>query len=104
VPSWKISPPPLFAVNLMLPFTSSGLVGEVVPMPTLVLALAPFTPLMLPSTRLLLAETKAFAPMAVALVSVPVLKAALAPMAVLYPPVIELASNVTPAIVPNAVL
>ena len=40
----------------------------VVPIPTLVLAVAPFTPLMVPSTIELLAETSAPAPMAVALV------------------------------------
>ena len=43
------------------------------PMPTFVLAAAPFTPAMLPSTIELLAVTSAPAPMAVALLKLPVL-------------------------------
>src|SRR5579864_82957 len=47
--------------------TVSGLVGAVVPIPTKVSAPAPFTPLMLPRTMVLLAVTWALAPIAVAL-------------------------------------
>ena len=50
--------------NIAVPLTSNVAPGVGVPMPTLVLAVAPFTPAMLPSTRALLAPTAAFAPMA----------------------------------------
>src|SRR5438045_6140232 len=50
----------------IIPLTSSRSLGDVVPIPTLVLAVAPLTPLMLPSTRLFDNVTNAPAPIAVA--------------------------------------
>src|SRR4029434_7018026 len=53
----------------MLPLrTSSRDLGADVPMPTFTVAAAPFIPATLPSTRLLLCETSAREPIAVALV------------------------------------
>ena len=72
-------------------------------MPTRVLAAAPFTPLMLPSTMALFSPTKAFAPIAVALLSVPVEAQLLAPKKVSFEPVINDLSNVSPAWNPLAV-
>src|SRR5262245_54334277 len=56
---------PLMSV---LPPTCRRELGMGTPMPTLVSAVAPLSPLTLPSTRLLFAATKAFAPIAVAFV------------------------------------
>ena len=72
----------------ILPSTSRVEAGAVVPMPTLVSAVAPFTPLMLPSTSVLLAVTSALAPMAVVFVRVPVEGPALNPSPVLLLPVV----------------
>ena len=51
------------------PTTCRRVLGAVVPMPTLVSAVAPFTPLICPSTILLLCVTIACAPIAVAFVN-----------------------------------
>ena len=49
-------------------FTSKAALGAVVPIPTLAEAVAPFTPLILPKTKLLEVVAEALAPIAVALV------------------------------------
>ena len=83
-PGAKVTKPSNFAV----PLTSNVAPGVGVPMPTLVLAVAPFTPAMLPSTRALLAPTAALAPMAVALfTTLEVLSPAWEPTKVLLEPV-----------------
>src|SRR5579863_4595112 len=65
---WKLSKPRMNS----LPRSISKLwVGAMVPIPTLTLEVAPFTPMMLPSTRELLAVTNALAPIAVALLTLP---------------------------------
>src|SRR5580700_9140998 len=77
-------------VKLALPCTSSFAAGAVVPIPTRVSAVAPFTPLILPSTMALLAVTCALAPIAVALLRAgwPESGPAFAPRAVLFDPVV----------------
>src|SRR5947207_14660682 len=71
--------------------TLSVAVGAVVPMPTFVLALAKFTPLMLPKTSELLCDTWARAPMAVALNKGSEARSAWSPIIVLEFPVLFLA-------------
>jgi hypothetical protein len=92
------------AVDRMIPVTSSEYAGVVVPMPTLTLAVALFRPLMLPKTRALLSPTTESAPMAVALLNVPVIAWANVPRKVLFELEIGEASTVAPAISPMAVL
>src|SRR5439155_12589337 len=58
---------PTFPIKLVLPTTCRRVMGAVLPMPTLVSAVALLTPLMLPSTSALGASTSALAPIAVAL-------------------------------------
>src|SRR5258708_2857991 len=82
------------------PRTSSGDSGAGVPMPTLVSAVAPLTPLILPSTSALLCDTCALAPMAVALVRLLMPTSARAPIIVLKPPSMLL----TPAVAPKKAL
>ena len=65
------------------PFTRTckRLDGDEVPMPTFTLFVAPCIPLILPRTKLLLAETNALAPIAVALERLSELTSALSPKA-----------------------
>ena len=56
-------------VKIPLPTTSRVDVGVVVPMPTLVLLVAPLTPLIEPSTKALDSLTTALVPIAVAFCS-----------------------------------
>src|SRR6266404_2907519 len=74
--------------------------GAMTPMPTLVLAKAPLTPLILPSTSELLASTSAREPSAVALVRTPDPKLAPPPIAVLLNPSVF----TSPALNPKKVL
>jgi hypothetical protein len=67
LPSGNITPLPV-PKSFRFPTTVSRSPGVVVPIPTLVSAVAPLTPLMLPRTRLSLWATSARYPMAVALV------------------------------------
>src|SRR5689334_22704858 len=100
------------------PFTCSVEFGAVVRMPTLVSEDAPFCPLMDPSTRLLLAVTRALEPTAVALVmpatplvesprnelklSVVLLPPVLPPMNALLEPVVLLIPETLPmAVLPS---
>src|SRR5437660_2451821 len=70
------------------PLTCNLAPGVVVPMPTKVSVVAPFTPLMLPSTRQLLQFTCARAPTALALVRLPAPTLARAPITTLLAPVL----------------
>src|SRR6185436_4845674 len=70
----------------MLPLRTSSLdLGADVPMPTFTVAAAPFIPATLPSTRLLLCETRAREPIAVALVMTELAGLNPGPMRVLKP-------------------
>lgn len=65
---FKTMPCPGVPTRMLPPVTSNFAFGAVVPIPTLVSAVAPFTPLRLPNIKELLVVAVALAPIAVAFV------------------------------------